>query len=243
MTGFNSRGRGNDRSRNKNAMAGRRDGVIMKRGSEKHKKLRTVLSIFLGLSILFLALILFTDFYKIFLKPLDIGESINRDFGDVILVLGGGLRPGVEIGFSTEERLNLAAELYRQKKRMMIISDGSLYKNSPAIKKIKRYLLDRGVEENHIFLEGNSQTTFDSGINSLKIIQAENFRQVVVCTSPYHQRRSHMILGFIGYQDYRIARMRQSEIYSSGSLRQRLRNIKLILRDYFAIIKFKIFRH
>lgn len=215
----------------------------MKKGLSIYKRLKTILYFFLVMALALIVLMVFTDFYQILLKPLDIGEPISRDFGDVILVLGGGLRPRTEIGYSTEERLNLAIDLYRQKKRAVIISDGSLYEKSPAIEIIKRYLVDRGVDERHLYLEGKSQTTFDSGINSLKIIKRENFREVVVCTSPYHQRRTAMILKFIGYPDFKMARMGYSEIYQSASSRQKFRNLKLIFRDYVAIVKFKIFRN
>ena len=62
------------------------------------------------------------------------GEKISDDYGSVILVLGGGLRKGLKLGFSTRERVLLAMALYRTKKQKIIVSDGSLYKGSKAIK-------------------------------------------------------------------------------------------------------------
>lgn len=38
------------------------------------------------------------------------------------------------------------------------------------------------------------------------------YRQVVVCTSPYHERRVALMLGEIGLSDYRVARMPGSEV-------------------------------
>ncbi len=192
--------------------------------------------------ILLMALFLFTDIYMIFLSPLDVGEEIAKDFGELILILGGGLKEGFEIGFSTQERLNLAGELYKQEKRAILISDGSLYKGSPAIDKMVNYLLAQGVERQHILYEGKSQTTYDNFLYAREMVKDMNFKEIIVCTSPYHQRRSQLILSHLDLRDFKIAKMVKSEIYESHSIKQRLRNIKLILREYFAILKFKIFR-
>ncbi len=187
-------------------------------------------------------MIALTGFYKIFLYPLDVGEPIKPDYGDAILVLGGGLRPKVEIGYSTQERLDLAIELYNSKKRALIVSDGSLYRRSPAIEIITDYLTARGVEAEDIYLEGKSQTTFDNFIFSKKIIDENGFREIIVCTSPYHQRRSRLIMHYLKFVDFKIARMEQSEIYQADNIPQRWRNLRLIFREYFAVLKFKLLK-
>jgi uncharacterized SAM-binding protein YcdF (DUF218 family) len=197
----------------------------------------------LGLVTLVLtALLFFTNFYMIFLGPLEKGLNVDNNYGDVILVLGGGLRKGREIGFSTEERLLLAIELYKQKKRMIIVSDGSLYHRSPAIKKITDFLTKNGVEKEYIHLEGKSQTTFDSFYYTQEMLEKMKSKEVIVCTSPYHQERAQMILDHLKLNNFKIARMTHSEIYQSRTIKQRLRNSWLIFREYMAILKFKIFK-
>jgi uncharacterized SAM-binding protein YcdF (DUF218 family) len=197
----------------------------------------------LGLVTLVLtALLFFTNFYIIFLGPLEIGEDVDNNYGDVILVLGGGLRKGREIGYSTEERLLLAIELYKQKKRMIIVSDGSLYHRSPAIKKITGFLTKNGVEKEYIHLEGKSQTTFDSFYYTQEMLEEMKSKEVIVCTSPYHQERAQMILDHLKLKNFKIARMKHSEIYVARTIKQRLRNSWLIFREYMAILKFKIFK-
>lgn len=197
----------------------------------------------LGLVILVLtALLVFTNFYMIFLGPLEKGLDVDNNYGDVILVLGGGLRKGREIGFSTEERLLLAIELYNQKKRMIIVSDGSLYHRSPAIKKIIDFLTKNGVEKEYIHLEGKSQTTFDSFYYTQEMLEEMKSKEVIVCTSPYHQERAQMILDHLELNNFKIARMTHSEIYQSCTIKQRLRNSWLIFREYMAILKFKLFK-
>ncbi len=204
------------------------------------KKLKYFL-LTLGLAILVLtALLVFTNFYMIFLGPLEKGLEVDNNYGDVILVLGGGLRKGPEIGFSTEERLLLAIELYKQKKRIIIVSDGSLYHRSPAIKKITAFLTNNGVEKEYIHLEGKSQTTFDSFYYTQELLEEMKSEEVIVCTSPYHQERAQMILDHLKLKNFKIARMEHSEIYQSRTIKQRLRNSWLIFREYLAILKFKL---
>jgi SanA protein len=194
------------------------------------------------LALVLTALLFFTNFYMIFLGPLEKGLDVDNNYGDVILVLGGGLRKGREIGFSTEERLLLAIELYKQKKRMIIVSDGSLYPRSPAIKKITNFLTKNGVEKEYIHLEGKSQTTFDSFYYTQEMLEKMKSQEVIVCTSPYHQERAQMILDHLKLNNFKIARMTNSEIYQSRTIKQRLRNSWLIFREYMAILKFKIFK-
>lgn len=202
------------------------------------KKIKYLILILL----LILAIFLFTDFYILFLKPLEVGEEIDRDFGDMILVLGGGLKRGFEIGFSTEERLNLAVDLYKQRERVIAISDGSLYKGSPAIKKFENYLINKGVKKEHIKYEGRSQTTFDNLVYAKKLVEEKEFKEIIVCTSPYHQKRSRMIIAHLEIENIKIAKMEKSEIYRPASLKQRTRNMKLVFREYSAILKFKLFK-
>ena len=194
------------------------------------------------LIVVFTALLFFTNFYRVLLGPLEIGIDIDNGYGDVILVLGGGLRKGPEIGYSTEERLLLALELFQQRKRMIIVSDGSLYPRSPAIKKITDFLVKNGVEKEYIQLEGKSQTTFDSFYYTQELLEKMKSKEVIVCTSPYHQVRAQMILNHLELKNFKIARMKHSEIYQAQDVKQRLRNLWLISREYMAILKFKIFK-
>jgi uncharacterized SAM-binding protein YcdF (DUF218 family) len=187
-------------------------------------------------------LFIFTNIYLLLLIPLDIGTEVESQYGEVILVLGGGLKKGRELGYSTEERLNLAVELFRQKKRTIIVSGGSLYKGSPAIKKITVFFLKKGIEEKYIKFEGRSQTTYDNFLYTLKMIKDMKFKEIVVSTSPYHQRRSRIILSYLGFTGFKISKMKNSEIYQAKTVKQRLRNLKLIFREYLAILKFKVFK-
>lgn len=184
---------------------------------------------------------LFTDIYLLFLKPLDIGTEVAGDYGDVILAPGGGSKRG-DLGYSTEERLLLTVELFKQKNRIIIVSGGSAYKGSPAIKMYVAFFSKYGIGKEHLRFEGRSQTTYDNFFNSHKMIDEMKLKEVIIATSPYHQLRSRMMLSYLGLTNFKMAKMKTSEIYRAESISQRLRNIWLISREYLAIVKFKIFK-
>jgi uncharacterized SAM-binding protein YcdF (DUF218 family) len=74
------------------------------------------------------------------------------------------------------------------------------------------------------------------------MLKGMNPKGIIVCTSPYHQRRARMILSHLHLADFKIARMDRSEVYQAPTIKQRMRNIKLILREYFAIVKFQLLK-
>jgi len=174
------------------------------------------------------------------LKPLEAGVDISPEYGDVILVLGGGLRPKLHLGYSTEERLRLAVSLYHQRTRTILISDGSLYRKSPAIPRLLTWLAGRGVPPGDVLLEGHSQNTRENLVNCLAMIRESGYEQVIACTSPYHQARVKLIMKQIGYRDFKIARMIHSEIRFDSGAGQWFRNLRLIWWEYLAILRFYI---
>lgn len=202
------------------------------------KKLKILSIIFLFLFFLFLL----TDLYLVLLKPLDTGDRTEKRSGNMILVLGGGLKTGNKIGISTKERLEQAIDIYKKKNMTILISDGSLYKRSPAIKMFRDFLTGRGVSSEHILFEGKSQTTFENFLYTKNMIIDSGSDEILVCTSPYHQKRSEVIISHMNLENYKVVKMDRSEVYQAGSIKQRLRNLRLIVREYFGLVKFKLFK-
>ncbi|MCK5223042.1 MAG: YdcF family protein [Candidatus Aminicenantes bacterium] len=176
------------------------------------------------------------------LKPLDTGGKSKRRSGDMLLVLGGGLKTGNKIGISTKERLEQAIDIYKKKKMPILVSDGSLYKKSPAISMFRDFMVGRGVLSEHILFEGKSQTTFENFLYTKDMIMENGSEEILVCTSPYHQKRSEIIISHMNLENYKVVKMYRSEVYQSGSIKQRLRNLRLIVREYFGLVKFKLFK-
>lgn len=94
---------------------------------------------------------------------------------DVIVVLGGG----------AHERPLRAAELFRQHAapRIILTGEGDDRVN-------RQILLAAGVSESAIQIEGKSTTTRENAEFTVKLLRAENVRNVILVTSWYHSRRA-----------------------------------------------------
>ncbi|OPX84738.1 MAG: hypothetical protein A4E53_03795 [Pelotomaculum sp. PtaB.Bin104] len=97
---------------------------------------------------------------------------------DVLITLGGD-----------SERELYAAELYRLGLASKIIMSG--YRSAAG--KMATRAIQAGVQEQDIFIEGKSESTYDNAVNSKKIIIEQNFKSAIVVSSPYHMRRSRLV--------------------------------------------------
>jgi len=196
------------------------------------------------LTVIFVIMVVFFMFHgeNILLKPLMTGVPIPEGFGDIIVVFGGGMRKdsGVQLGFSTVERLNQAIALYRIRKRPILVSDGSLYRKSPAIPLVVEYLAGKGIEREYIIIDGESQTTSDNVRKTFEIVDNLGLKEIIICTSPYHQRRSQKLLEKGTSAHFLIAVSSESEVFTAKTIGQRLRNMNLIFHEYAALISISI---
>ncbi len=198
------------------------------------------------LSMLVLILIfIFTNAYKLFLHPLEVTNEVSDNFGDLIFVPGGGVKKEnkkLTIADSTRERLELAIKYYKKKNMTILISGSSLYKKSPIRKEIKEFLTKKKIAERHILFEGKSTTSFENIKNLKCFLKNKSYKEILIATSPYHQRRIKKMLDYFKIKNYKFLRMDFSEINKANNIKSRLRNIKLIFREYFALLKFLILR-
>jgi uncharacterized SAM-binding protein YcdF (DUF218 family) len=98
---------------------------------------------------------------------------------DVIIVLSGGL-----------DRIPYGVKLYQSGyANKILLSGGNKYAN----RNMKQLTLSLGVPESSILQEDQSRTTYENAKYSLKIVQAQGYKSVIVVTDPYHTRRSSII--------------------------------------------------
>lgn len=116
---------------------------------------------------------------------------------DLIAVLGGGIMPGGALGHSTRERLDAVAEFA-----------GETGRNCPVLvqeyptgrKKMVAYLVTNGLEEKNIFSSGfhyrEKRGGTENNIEELFHVMGEHIKmqQIVLVTSPYHQKRVSLML-------------------------------------------------
>jgi uncharacterized SAM-binding protein YcdF (DUF218 family) len=138
-------------------------------------------------------------FSNLLLKNLENGFTVPKNVqGDVIVVLGGGMRDeaedlsgkGVPKGDSLE-RLVTAARLEKRLKIPVIVSGGAVFKDSrPEAPVMKRILVELGVPANRIMVEEKSRDTIENAKYSKEICGRQGYKKIILLTSSYHLKRS-----------------------------------------------------
>jgi uncharacterized SAM-binding protein YcdF (DUF218 family) len=143
---------------------------------------------------------------------------------DAIVILGGATRsqtyPRPDVDFTDAgDRVWYGATLYREGKAPKIIVSGGriTWKGAgkPEADDMTKLLVTLGVPQLDIIPEGNSFNTRDNAVNVQQILQAQNFKTILLVTSAIHMPRSMAIFKHLGINaiaaptDYRVA---QSEL-------------------------------
>ena len=195
-----------------------------------------------GLAIVAVVLVPVAGLYVVpplLLTWLATGGPVPASFGDVIVVPGGGMRTPTQLGISTTERIGLAAELYRDRPRSIIASDGVCAGTITGASVMGAALSTMGVRSEDILLEDGSKNTFENLRNSLVLARSRGLKTVVAVTSPYHQRRVSSLLDALGETSYRVAVMPASEVYRPGTSRFRI--ARLVYRECAALAELWLF--
>lgn len=137
--------------------------------------------------------------------PLKVGGEIPAQFGDVIIVPGGGCNPGR----GTEERLNLASALYQSKKRTVILSEGTCYPHERD-DFIERMTARWKIDKEDIIWDTLSFTTEENIINTAAICRQIGLKHPIIATSPYHQLRCLVLMYKHWDGDFKVAKMPKS---------------------------------
>ncbi|RMB59471.1 hypothetical protein EAX61_07755 [Dokdonia sinensis] len=163
---------------------------------------------------------------KIFAKAEDLPSSYT------VIVLGASVKANGNLSTILKDRVESALFLYNEGKvkRFLLSGDnGSKDYNEP--KAMKAYLLERGVPEDHIFLDYAGFDTYDSLYRASAVFQVKD---AIVVTQNFHLPRAIYIandlgLNYVGY-------VGDKHIYSheaSNKKRELLANVKAYLELTF----------
>ncbi len=153
---------------------------------------------------------------------------------DCLIVLGARLYGKIPSP-ALEERLKVAKDYLLENKDIKVVVSGGqgvdeLISEAEAM---KRYLLDKGIEEDRIILEDKSTSTFENLKFSLDLITDTNYDgnlKVLIATNKYHIFRSKMIAKRLGMDPYGLPAKIPPTII-----------LKSYIREYFAVIKSFVF--
>lgn len=127
-------------------------------------------------------------------------EAVRDPRGDVIVLLGGGVRGGAPdlsgTGAPSDEmwgRIVTAARLQKRLGVPVIVSGGKVFPGKAAEAPIvKRILVDLGVPAERVVTEERSRDTRENASYTAAIARRAGYRDPVVVTSAYHMRRAAM---------------------------------------------------
>ena len=128
-------------------------------------------------------------------------ERLSDPKGDVIVLLGGGAYEWAPDltgeGAPSGEMLGRLVTAVRLQKRLkvpVLVSGGNAFRNKASEAPIvKRFLVDLGVPENRIHLEGESRDTRENAILSAAILRRAGYASPVLVTSAFHMRRAVLL--------------------------------------------------
>lgn len=130
-----------------------------------------------------------------------IDPTTAGDYDAIVVLTGGstaatGLIPFPAIDQSMFRRLDEAWRLYQIRPKPIIISGGHVNPFTPAMgeNKIARDFLVRwGVPENDVIGEDQSRDTFESAVESAKLLKKHGWKRYLLVTSAIHMPRSMLV--------------------------------------------------
>lgn len=134
-------------------------------------------------------------------------EMTENPEGDVIILLGGGMRIGVPdlsgTGFpsgDTLERMVTTVRLHKRLRIPIVISAGHRDPLKAGVPIIRRILVDLGANGDQIFVEDKSRDTRENAKFSKEVCSRLGFEEPILVTSAYHLGRSQMAFAKVGLE-------------------------------------------
>lgn len=115
---------------------------------------------------------------------------------EAIVVVSGG---------QTTTRAEKGIELYKQKLADHIIFSGAALDDGPSnANAMREQALESGVPDSVISVDPDSQNTYQNATNSKRLLEDINAKNIILVTSPYHQRRTSETFVSVLGKDYKI---------------------------------------
>ena len=148
------------------------------------------LSVFFSLSVIYISIIFLAFmFYSLIIMII----PRRTDF-DFVIIHGCGLLDGYKVSKLLSDRCDKGIAIYRKSMSAckLIVSGGKgKDEKISEAEAMKQYLLEKGIPENDIILEDQSDTTMSNLVNSRKIIMSYKGRHLTaLVTSNYHVFRA-----------------------------------------------------
>jgi len=153
---------------------------------------------------------------------------------DCIIVLGCQVK-GTHPSPFLQERLKEGIRLYKEGYGKYIIVSGGKGpgEDITEAEAMKKYLLDKGIEESKIVMEDESKNTMDNLAFSKKVMKNKGFKNAVVVSNNYHLKRVSLM----------CKRLKMDTSYSGVFVSQyKLVEYKGYVREVPGVLKFLVLK-
>lgn len=131
---------------------------------------------------------------------------------DAILVLGAYVTPNGTVSPMLNDRLTVAQELYQKGiADKLIVSGDHGRKDYDEVNTMKKFLMDRGISDQDIFMDHAGFSTYESLYRARDIFQA---RKIIIVTQEYHLKRAVFIARELGIEAYGV----NSDLHDYGQV-------------------------
>lgn len=114
---------------------------------------------------------------------------------DLAIVLGNTVNPNGQPSARLQARLDKAVQLYQQGWFTQVLVSGGLGQEGfDEATVMKRYLIEQGLPETHIYIDSVGNTTRDTANNAAKLMQANNWHNALVVSQFFHLPRCKLAL-------------------------------------------------
>ncbi|MCM1567140.1 MAG: YdcF family protein [Dehalobacter sp.] len=157
-----------------------------------------------------------------------IGDMDHVPEVDAILVLGAYVFPDGTASSMLADRLTVGYELYQQGKAPKILVSGDHGRTDyDEVNAMKRFLLEKGVKGQNVFMDHAGFSTYESLYRARDIFLA---KKVIIVTQEYHLKRAVFVARSLGLEAYGVASDRHD--YGQAMAYYQIREIAARNKDF-----------
>lgn len=144
-----------------------------------------------------------------------VAAGLRDDIGkaDMALVLGSKVELTGVPSLRLQARLDKTVELYQAGYFPWVVVSGGLGKEGFDEALVMRdYLTAHGIPQDKVIMDNKGNTTFDSALNTRKILRGKNLKSVFIISQYFHLPRSRLALNRSGIKTVHSASPRYFEL-------------------------------
>ncbi|WP_454785232.1 YdcF family protein [Legionella sp. WA2024007413] len=163
-------------------------------------------------------------------------EKDERKRADIILVLGAKAYRNNSYNLCLVARVKHAIDLYKANYAPKLLFSGGtdVEDGINEAQTMKKIAISLGVPEKDILLESESTSTFQNLLYSKKLLQANQFKSIILVTEPFHAPRAILVAQKLGLTVF------SSPAITSACWIKNKYSSRYFLKEPFAIIFYKM---